>query len=206
MTSARESASALGVPYQPPQWRITATAPIPPEQFGRDHYSTFAYAEARAVENRGQLNHDHMRCHSSRHPLLALAKRSGINDASGYSTRLRARAGQVVEQADHDDYDCLDDLVAAGWLCVTMPAADLDEDVFRGPSGAPLFADGAAEPMRPSLFTGLDELALGAHATWSLTDEGHHKAAALRRHLAEGGTIETFADVQSGLLDADCES
>lgn len=184
---------AAGAAYQPPQWRITATTPIAPEQFGRDHYSTFAYAEARAVENQGSLNHDHMRCHSQRHPLLALAKRSGTNDASRYPTRLRARAGQIVDLPDHDDYDCLDDLVAARWLSVTMPTADHRDDVFRGRDGAPIFA--ATGPVRPSLFTGLDELVLGVHAIWSLTEEGHQKAAALRRHLAQGGTMETFADV-----------
>lgn len=91
---------------------------VPIDQFGRDHWSTFLYAEARAVDHHGVLWHDHMRCHASRHPAVFTRKRhhpagrEGGADGSRYPTILKGN----VELVDHDDYDCLADLEAVGLL------------------------------------------------------------------------------------------
>jgi hypothetical protein len=76
--------------------------------FGRDHWSTFAYVETRIVDHDGVLERCHLRCIHQRHPFFA--HRGG--DASQYPTRLK---GERM-QADHDDWDCIDDLEAAGLL------------------------------------------------------------------------------------------
>lgn len=75
---------------------------VPMSEFGRDHWSTFAYAECRIVDNDGMINKNHMRCNWARHPLF---RHPGC-DAVKYPTRLK----DGVERPDHDDWDCLDDL------------------------------------------------------------------------------------------------
>ena len=69
-------------------------ANIHPEKFGKDHWSTFAYVETRCVDHGGVLHHPHMR------------------DDPKYPTKLRG--GELAN--NHSDYDCLDDLEAAGLL------------------------------------------------------------------------------------------
>jgi len=66
--------------------------PVPPDWWGKDHWTTLAYA----FRNAGKpLDHQHLRTAHPRYP-----------------TRLRD--GAIL--SDHDDYDCLDDLEAAGVL------------------------------------------------------------------------------------------
>lgn len=91
----------------------TSATTIPIEQFGRDHWSTFAYIESRCVDYCGAPDREHMRCDPARHPGHAnSANRLGGGLLVKYPTRL---AGGV-ERADHDDYDCADDLAAAGLI------------------------------------------------------------------------------------------
>ena len=122
----------LGHVATEPSWPAdTRRTPVPMALFGTDHWSTFAYVETRAVDHKGLLDHDHMRCHAGRHPVMLHAKRrvSGASaDASRYPTRIKASATPdahgrygVTEVPDHDDYDCLDDLIAAGLLESRMP-------------------------------------------------------------------------------------
>lgn len=75
-------------------------------EFGRDHWSLFAYVETRVVDHGGTIDKRHLRCIHVRHPHQA--HRGG--DASAYATRLRG--DRKLE--NHDDWDCLDDLEAAG--------------------------------------------------------------------------------------------
>ena len=73
--------------------------PIPVHLWGRDHWSTFGYAECRLVDHKGTINNAHMRGNAPGHN-------------AGYPTRL---AGGV-ELDGHSDYDCLFDAEAAGLL------------------------------------------------------------------------------------------
>jgi hypothetical protein len=81
---------------------------IPIENFGHDHWSVFGYIETRVVDYGGIPAKEHLRCIHARHPFFA--HRGG--DASAYPTRLRGGR----ELADHDDWDCLDDIEAAGLI------------------------------------------------------------------------------------------
>jgi len=78
------------------------------EKFGKDHWSTFAYAETCVVDSKGQLSTSRMRCHARRHPGLV----SVAGDGSKYPTRLN----DGTEVWEHDDWDCLDDLEDVGLL------------------------------------------------------------------------------------------
>lgn len=73
--------------------------PVPIHLWGKDHWSTFAYAECRVVDNKGTINRQHMRGNH-------------CGDDAGYPTRLIGGA----ELAGHGDYDCLFDAEEAGLL------------------------------------------------------------------------------------------
>lgn len=177
-----------------PQWRVTSDPPVEPSRFGADHWSTFGYVETRTVDHRGTLEHAHMRCHGARHPVMLNAKVCGSFDARDFPTQL------ADEQTlpDHDDYDCLDDLIAAGLLEVHMPRL-VDEHPADGHPIDPIFVDAYGKAIGtngylidPAHVTGLDELHLCVHATFSLTDAGRQVAGALRAHKASGGAFATF--------------
>lgn len=186
MTDLTAIAAAFGHEPEEPVWRTTSAPPVPPEDFGRDHWSTFAYVETRTVEYRGTIDHDHMRCHGNRHPIMLAAKTfRGGGDGSRYPTILAGGR----DLPNHDDYDCLDDLIAAGLLEVHLPWSDgwRYTDAYDRPVAA---ADGAL--ISPGFTTGLDELWLCVHATFSLTEKGQRVASALRAHKAGGGSFGTF--------------
>lgn len=103
-----------------------AQSATPVSKFGKDHWSLLAYVESRCVDGDagvGTLVCAHLRGNSHTHPLLA-------NTAwkPGFSTRLKGffeyeqrsdvakaiEAGFMLE--GHDDWDCLDDLAAAGYV------------------------------------------------------------------------------------------
>lgn len=84
---------------------------VPVEQWGKDHWSTFAYLECRAVDHDGVINREHMRCDKDRHPGLAnSANRYGGDNPRKYPTVLKGG----LELSDHDDWDCFEDLIAVG--------------------------------------------------------------------------------------------
>jgi hypothetical protein len=81
---------------------------VPIADFGQDHWSTLAYLETRAVDHRGLLQREHMRVDPARHPLHA------HRGSQGMVSPTRLAANQELD--NHDDYDVIDDLVAAGLL------------------------------------------------------------------------------------------
>lgn len=77
------------------------------KQFGKDHWSLFAYAVTRAVDYKGVLDYKHMS--------------SKINPPLGVLSKPKPRLFGYFEDKslcieDYDDFDCLDDLEAAGLL------------------------------------------------------------------------------------------
>ncbi len=195
-------ATILGHQPAPLKWPFTLPGdPTPITLFGKDHWSTFGYVETRAVDHRGTLNHDQMRCDRDRHPTLHAAKPTRIFEhlpnGGPYPTRIKNRPDPnpdgtfgITNLVDHDDYDYLLDAVAAGLLTVTMPTADPVRGVFVDAYDRVIRADGA--PVPADFVTGLTEKALAAYATWSLTDLGHTIAAQLRQHKANQGSWHTF--------------
>lgn len=102
----------------------------PPSRFGKDHWSLLAYVETCCVDGQngiGTLDKRRMRCNEHTHPLL----KGGYAPTGwkpSYGTRLagffefadRADTEKAVaaglQMLGHDDWDCLDDLQAAGYV------------------------------------------------------------------------------------------
>lgn len=189
-------AAALGFEPTDPEWQVTSDPAVPMERWGKDHWSTFAFVETRIVDHRGVLDHDRMRTHANRHPMLMGAKsrvgRLGSSgDGSAYPTRLKRALplGQVtgdpqpVELPHHDDYDCLDDAIAAGLLTVHMPKV-AESGRYEGrlvdANGKPIPASLGIDP---GFITGMTEQMLMAYAVFRLTPYGSVVAAALREAI-----------------------
>lgn len=202
--------AATGAQASTPEWDLGSAEPVPVARWGKDHWTTFAYVETRWVDHRGMLGHDQMRCDRHRHPVFYAAKRRTTAfgsdvDGARYPTRLKTlspgadgRWG-VAALPGHDDYDCLDDVIRAGLVQVTMPRLRSPHgDVFldtwdrpvRIPDGDILIGD--ARPPRaprgtligPAPVTGLTEMWLMTAASFSLTELGHAVGGQLRAHLA----------------------
>ena len=105
-------------------------SPTPVEQFGKDHWSMLAYVETLCVDGKnglGVIDGRRVRCNPERHPGLESSP-GGWQDR--YSTKLAgffefedrndpaAAAGAGVMLLGHDDWDCLEDLEAAGFVQV----------------------------------------------------------------------------------------
>lgn len=76
------------------------------EQFGKDHWSTFAYAETCAVDHGGRLELRRLRMNSNKRPV-------------GNGGMWLPSCGSYVKgkrDPEHDDWDCLEDLEAEGLL------------------------------------------------------------------------------------------
>lgn len=86
--------------------------PIPPEQWGKDHFSTMLYIETRCVDHGGSPAAVHMRTCAGRPNRGDISRGVPISGDSEAPTRL---AGGV-ELHEHDDWDCAEDFVAAGLL------------------------------------------------------------------------------------------
>jgi len=97
--------------------RTAAIWAVDMTMFGKDHWSTFAYIETLCVDGGGIGAPDirRMRCIDARHPFYA-----HDHDASTYPTRLKD--GKTIEQ--HDDWDCIADLIAVGLLGSVGSAAN----------------------------------------------------------------------------------
>lgn len=85
---------------------------IPRAKWGLDHASVLLYVETRAVDYRGLIDVDRMRCNPRRHPFLEGRAAGLAVKGRTFSSPTRLRNGEKV--AGHDDWDCLDDIIAEG--------------------------------------------------------------------------------------------
>lgn len=143
------------------------------DQWGKDHWSTFSYIETRCVDHRGVLKNANMRTHASRHPLFLARGFASPGDGSSYPTIHKGG-----ELPDHDDWDCLYDMVQSGLLTV-QPKDDALWDVPVGSRG-PIQHRGRLQ--RKEL-----------KVTVKLTDLGHKVAGELRAHLANKLRYQEFS-------------
>lgn len=81
---------------------------IPMSEWGKDHWSTLAYLETRAVDHSGLIDNRHMRCNPRLHRIFA---HSGSFSGKEYPTRLKRS-----ELENHDDWSCVEDMVSAGLI------------------------------------------------------------------------------------------
>lgn len=94
----------------------------------KDHWSMLAYIECRCVDYKGVLESKYMRCNELRHPEMSLKdidelRRRLLNYVSikwhdKYSTRISR--GRTIR--GHDDWDCAEDLQAAGLIEIVSMA------------------------------------------------------------------------------------
>ena len=89
------------------------------EAFGKDHWALLGYVETLCVDGAlgvGTLDNRRVRCNPARHPLkVGPYSPGGWSPRSG--TRLQGfadRCDPQLQLGEHDDWDCLDDLEAAG--------------------------------------------------------------------------------------------
>ena len=106
---------------------------IPMQDFGKDHYSLLAYVETLCVDSSkggvGEIDKRRVRCNPRRHPLHNVNANMGV---TGWKPDWGTRLSGFWTNADltnpkrqigfHDDWDCLDDLDAAGLLEVLSEA------------------------------------------------------------------------------------
>jgi hypothetical protein len=83
---------------------------IPISEWGKDHWSTFAYIETRIVDHKGEPNKEQMRCDTDVHPQHMNSSNVHFPE-SKYPTRTK-----VGEVKGHDDWSCLEDAVKTGLL------------------------------------------------------------------------------------------
>lgn len=88
---------------------------IPIENWGKDHWSTLGFLETRVVDFKGVILNASMRCNPRLHRVFAHVDvmTSSPIDGSQYPTRLK---GGAIHPESHDDWSCLEDMVAAGLL------------------------------------------------------------------------------------------
>jgi hypothetical protein len=101
---------------------------IPIELWGKDHFSLLAYVESRCVDHGGRLDFDHLRANPATHPHhigpnVARGMRGGLMKwEPHYGTRLNGfwkpdgSTDPTKQLPDHDDWDCWEDLEAAGLI------------------------------------------------------------------------------------------
>lgn len=147
----------------PKSTKVVATVkPIPIEEWGKDHWSTFAYLETCVVDQQ-PLSRDRLRCNSERRPHLMgpTVVRFGMSEINRWKpewgTKLKGYFtpegnDKSRQLSDHDDWDCLEDMEAAGLI----------------------------------------EIMSVVNAIVVLTEKGIALAAHLRAHKARGGHFATF--------------
>lgn len=107
---------------------------IPPEDWGKDHASLLAYVETVVVDRNGKLAAERLGCNPDRHPHYWGSRRAmrmpmKLNPEHGLRVKPStpekygvADTDGTITLGDHDDFDGLDDLEAAGLLIWTTGA------------------------------------------------------------------------------------
>ena len=86
--------------------------PVPPELWGKDHVSTMVYIESVCVDGSGQPRSEKMRTWGGRPQKGKVRGFPSVEFEKEYPTRL----SNGVELHDHDDWDCVNDMEAAGLI------------------------------------------------------------------------------------------
>lgn len=152
---------------------------VPMHRWGRDHWSTLAYLETRCVDHDGVIENSHMRTAVMRHPtfLGKAQRRSGMTQRD-YPTMVHPdELNAGTEFPDHDDWDCLVDMVDAGFVQISKPRA-WDEWLRVEPGRrGPLRVNGSELLTKPNVvrvkFTDSGREVAGAIRAWmSVTGQG----------------------------------
>jgi hypothetical protein len=109
------------------------------KDFGKDHWSLFAYIETLCVDGKdglGVIDKRRVRCNENTHPLL---KTNNGFWQDNYGTRLKGYFtdnGKDESQLlkEHDDWDCLEDIDNAGlveFITLTSGGVTMTEKGFK---------------------------------------------------------------------------
>ena len=110
---------------------IKEYVPISPSRWGKDHWTTFAYIGTRCVDHKGVVEKAHMRTKRDKHPELEgePQKMASYFDNTEYPTRLYGFFEDATNPdnsiTDHDDWDCIEDMVEAGLLLPLVYAEEV---------------------------------------------------------------------------------
>lgn len=105
--------SATKLPEASEFGQIVPRDPVPPELWGRDHFTVLMYIETCIVNSGGIPDRNRVRTDPSRHPMLEGSHFTELAvERKKYPTHLRNN----VMLDDHDDWDCCRDMEAAGLL------------------------------------------------------------------------------------------
>lgn len=172
--------------------------------FGKDHWSTLAYIETRMVDYSGfmiardarmrTLAHNH-RIFSHRptdnlqnNKTMAMLGKRG-DDPDGDNVRLGTFLNDGTRLPGHDDWDCIQDLAAAGLLvgdATDHPLRFIDAE-SSSETGKVVAADDPAARIKIAEFVRQQsDFGLDLSARVYLTAEGFRCCAALRKHKANG--------------------
>jgi hypothetical protein len=88
------------------------TNAVPVEQWGKDHWSTFAYIACVVTGRKGEPDKDRMRTDKDLHPGLLGRQVSLLGSDKKYPTILKGD----IELPNHDDWNCAEDLEAVGLI------------------------------------------------------------------------------------------
>lgn len=97
---------------------------VPIEDWGKDHWSTFAYAETCVVDQQ-PLDRDRLRCNVKKRPHLVGPTVNRFGNARwepSYGSKLKGyflegnKRDESRKLQDHDDWDCLEDMEEAGLI------------------------------------------------------------------------------------------
>lgn len=141
--------------------------PVPIELWGKDHWSTLAYLETRCVDHGGIIHLPQMRCDNARHPMLAHVRNLG-------PSKCPTRLADGVDLENHDDWDCVFDMIEVGLLKMTGIPRNILVIIPPGKRG----------PISPSLQS--------PKPVVKLTDYGLEVSGKLRAHKAKGGNFAGF--------------
>ncbi len=88
---------------------------IPVDRWGKDHWSLVAYLECRAVDHKGEIDKERMRCDADLHPGLV-----GMRCAPPFSKLKKVKFPTILKDGkqlrNHDDWSCAYDLERAGLI------------------------------------------------------------------------------------------
>jgi hypothetical protein len=135
---------------------------VPIEQWGRDHWSLLAFVEWLCVNHQGALSVAHrrnLRCNPKTHPgNCSMAQSAICGWKPTYGTRLKGYyvPGGGVDLRrqikNHDDWDCLEDMEAAGVL--QNKGTGMNPVFWLTERGIDLAAQVGAHKMRGDNFAG----------------------------------------------------
>jgi hypothetical protein len=185
---------------------------VPMSLFGKDHWSTLGYIETRMVDHGGYMIACDARMRTLAHNHRIFSYRPTDNlQKQGCSLAMLGKRGDGPDNDNvkngsflndgsrlpkHDDWDCIQDLAAAGLLigdATDVPLRYLDEKSLDSDVGKIIAADDRAARIKIAEFVREQtDFGLDVGARLYFTAEGFKCAAALRKHKATGGHFHYF--------------